>query len=285
MVKGMLENKVVVVTGAGSPIGFGRAIGLEAARQGAVGIVCADIDGEAVLETVRAIGEEVAHTSATATKAVGVQADISVLEDVLRIMQVCVDTFGRCDVYVANAGVLGMLSTAVSSDTQDLQRDLEFCLKVNTIGTAMCAHSAYKQMLKQPEGGAIVCIASVAGMRSGAGTMAYSASKAACISLCQTMALEIGRSNVRINAVCPGLVETGMTKAGLFDPARKRGTVHKVGQINPLGRAGLTQEIANVTVYMGSQKSSYMTGQAIAVDGGLSSCHPWVFPKNSKSKL
>ena len=129
-------------------------------------------------------------------------------------------------------------------------------------------------MVRQGKG-SIVCTASVAGLRSGAGSTPYSASKAGVISLVQTAANQLAGTGVRINAICPGLIETGMTR-GIFELARQRGTDHKIGQLNPTRRAGEPEEIARAALFLASDESSYVNGQAIAVDGGLSSSHPFV---------
>mmetsp|Transcript_53499 Transcript_53499/g.125822 ORF Transcript_53499/g.125822 Transcript_53499/m.125822 type:complete len:135 (+) Transcript_53499:28-432(+) len=121
--------------------------------------------------------------------------------------------------------------------------------------------------------GSIICTASVAGVRSGAGTTPYSASKAAVINMVQTSANQLAGTGIRVNAVCPGLVETGMTKM-VFEMARERGTAGKIGQINPTKRAGTDYEIAATMLFLASDDASYVNGQAICVDGGLSSSHP-----------
>ncbi|KAG1448185.1 hypothetical protein G6F55_010761 [Rhizopus delemar] len=115
----------------------------------------------------------------------------------------------------------------------------------------------------------------VAGLRSGAGSPEYSASKAAIINLCQTGAYQYAGTNVRVNAMCPGLIETNMTKP-TFDYAKQRGTHHKIGQLNPTKRYGIASEIGNVVAFLASDEASYVNGQAIAVDGGLSASHPIV---------
>jgi len=117
--------------------------------------------------------------------------------------------------------------------------------------------------------------ASVAGLRSNAGSTPYSASKAAVVSMAQTMAYQLVGSGIRVNALCPGLIETGMTSV-LFEAARARGSEGKIGQLNPLRRAGHADEIARVALFLGSDESSYVNGQAWAVDGGLSAGHPFV---------
>lgn len=123
--------------------------------------------------------------------------------------------------------------------------------------------------------GSIILTASVAGLRSNAGSTPYSASKAAVVSLAQTSAFQLAGTNIRVNALCPGLIETGMT-AVVFEAARARGTEKKIGQLNPLKRGGVADEIARVALFLGSDDSSYVNGQAWAVDGGLSAGHPFV---------
>lgn len=123
--------------------------------------------------------------------------------------------------------------------------------------------------------GSIICTASVAGLRSNAGSTDYSASKAAVISIAQTAAFQLAASGIRVNAICPGLIETGMTQT-VFDRARARGTERKVGQLNPLQRGAVADEVARVALFLGSDESSYVNGQAWAVCGGLSAGHPVV---------
>ena len=129
--------------------------------------------------------------------------------------------------------------------------------------------------------GSIICTASVAGLRSGAGGPAYSASKAGVINLVQTTAQLLSGTGVRVNAICPGLIETGMTKP-VFDRARAKGTEDRIGQLNPLKRAGLPEEIASAALFLASDDASYVNGQAIVVDGGLSSSHPIVISRRGE---
>ena len=138
---------------------------------------------------------------------------------------------------------------------------------------------AGRGMLKTSESkpypcGSIIATASVAGLRSNAGPTDYSASKAAVISIMQTAAYQFTGSGIRCNAVCPGLIETGMTSE-VYAAARKRGTERKIGQLNPLARGGIADEIARVAAFLGSDSASYVNGQAWAVDGGLSAGHPF----------
>jgi NAD(P)-dependent dehydrogenase (short-subunit alcohol dehydrogenase family) len=123
-------------------------------------------------------------------------------------------------------------------------------------------------------GGSIICTASVAGLRSGAGGPAYSASKAGVISLVKTAAQQLSGSNVRVNAICPGLIETGMTEF-IYDHARAKGQEDRLGHLNPLKRGGAPAEIASAALFLASAESSYVNGHALVVDGGLSSSHPF----------
>jgi NAD(P)-dependent dehydrogenase (short-subunit alcohol dehydrogenase family) len=128
-------------------------------------------------------------------------------------------------------------------------------------------------LIKLRGGGSIVCTASVAGLRSGAGGAAYSASKAGVINLVQTAAQQLSGTGVRVNAICPGLIETGMTRP-IYDIARDSGQAHRIGELNPAGRGGEPEEIAQAALFLASDESSYVNGSALVVDGGLSSSHP-----------
>ena len=128
---------------------------------------------------------------------------------------------------------------------------------------------------KPQPSGSIIGTASVAGIRSNAGSTPYSASKAAVVSLAQTTAYQLTGTGVRVNAICPGVIETGMT-APMYEMARARGTERKIGQLNPLRRGAHADEVARVALFLGSDESSYVNGQAWAVDGGLSAGHPFV---------
>merc|ERR1712187_232215 len=146
--------------------------------------------------------------------------------------------------------------------------------RVNTIAVAMGFKHAVRHMRKHSvSDGSLLVTSSVAGVRSGAGGSAYSASKAAVINFAQTVANQLAGTGIRCNAICPGLIETGMTKP-VFDYARQRGSIDKVGQLNPTRRNGLPDEIANLALFLVSDEASYVNGQAINACGGLSSSHP-----------
>lgn len=153
-------------------------------------------------------------------------------------------------------------------------------LKLTGPSVFLAAKYAAPAMMKtspeKPESrGSIIGTASVAGLRSNAGSTPYSASKAAVVSLAQTISYQLSGTGIRVNAICPGLIETGMTEA-TYVAARARGTEKKIGQLSPAKRGGNADEIARVALFLGSDESSYVNGQAWAVDGGLSAGHPYV---------
>jgi NAD(P)-dependent dehydrogenase (short-subunit alcohol dehydrogenase family) len=258
---GRLERKRAVVTGAGS--GIGRATALLFAEEGA-SVVAADRDGTGLDETVRRI-------EGAGGRAIGQVADAGRDDAVRALVETSLSELGGIDAFFANAGISGGALPFWEIREQDF---LEV-LRVNLLGPFFAIQHASRAMQQNPGGGSIICTASVAALRSGAGSTSYSASKAGVVSLVQTTANQLAGTGVRVNAVCPGLIETGMTRP-MFDLARARGTDHKIGQLNPTRRAGQPVEIAQVVAFLASDAAAYVNGQAIAVDGGLSSTHPFV---------
>lgn len=257
-----LEQKRLVITGAAS--GIGRATSLLAAAEGAR-VVAVDL-ADGVLETVREI-------RATGGHAVAMQADASDESAIAGCIDRCLSEFGGLDGVYANAGIGGAGKPFADMTAEDWQRTLA----VNTIGVFLAFKHATPHLTRQGAG-ALLATASVAGLRANAGGVDYSASKAAVISIVQTMAYQLYGTGVRVNAICPGLIETGMTQ-GAFDRARERGTSDRIGQVNPTRRAGQPIEIAQMACFLLSDRASYVNGQAIPVDGGLSASLPWVFPR------
>lgn len=192
-----------------------------------------------------------------------------------KVVAEALETYGRLDVFFANAGI--------SSGKVFWEEDsLGFMnvMKVNALSVFLAAKYASRAMLvtstaKPYPSGSIIGTASVAGLKSNAGPTDYSASKAAVVSLMQTCAYQLVGTGIRCNAVCPGLIETGMTKV-TYDAARKRGSEKKIGQLNPLRRGGQPDEIARAVLFLASDEASYVNAQAWAVDGGLSGGMPFV---------
>lgn len=250
-------DKSIIVTGAGS--GIGRAAATLFAAEGGR-VVCADLtEGcEATAAAIRAAGGE----------AEAMRMDAGREEDVVRMVELACDRFGGLDVMFANAGISGGLANIFDTDVGLITE----VLRVNLIGPYLAIKHAAPRIAERGAG-AIVLTASVAGIRSGAGSPAYSASKAGVINLAAVAAQQLSGSNVRVNAVCPGLTETGMT-APTYDYARGAGKMDKLGALNPLRRGAQPEELARAVLFLASDDASYVNGQALAVDGGLSSSHP-----------
>jgi NAD(P)-dependent dehydrogenase (short-subunit alcohol dehydrogenase family) len=259
-----LQGKTALVTGAAS--GIGRASAILFAAAGAA-VVALDLaaEVEAVASGIRSAGG----------RALALVADSSAEQDIAGAVALAVKEYGALDVCYANAGISGGL---VPFFEETAERWTEV-LRINLIGTFLAAKHAALAMVPRRRG-SIICTASVAGLRSGAGGMPYSASKAGVISLVQTAANQLAGSGVRVNAICPGLIETGMTRP-IFEQARARGSERRIGQLNPLRRAGVPEEIAQMALFLASDASSYVNGQALAVDGGLSTSHPIVLHRDS----
>ena len=236
-----LAGKVALVTGAASGI------------------------GKATVELFRREGATV--VGADAAEGADVQADAGSEEQVRRLVEDTAAQHGGLDIVFANAGISG----GFASISEQSAADWAEILRVNLIGPFLAIKYA-APIMAQRGGGSIICTASVAGLRSGAGGAAYSASKAGVINLVQTAAQQLAGTGIRVNAICPGLIETGMTKP-IYDMARESGQEERIGELNPLRRGGEPEEIAKAALFLASTDASYINGQALVVDGGLSSSH------------
>lgn len=241
---GRLEGKVAIVTGAASGIGKATAARFRA-------------EGAQVIAADRAEGEGV------------FPADAGSEDDVRALVERALADHGRLDIFFANAGISGGLASIFEQTPEDWQE----ILRVNLIGPWLAIKHA-APVMKDGGGGSIVCTASVAGLRAGAGGPAYSASKAGVVQLVQVAATQLAGSSVRVNAICPGLIETGMTRP-LYDMARSAGKEEMIGHLNPMKRGGEPEEIAAAALFLASDDASYVNGHALVVDGGLSSSHPF----------
>ncbi|SPF40191.1 Uncharacterized oxidoreductase TM_0325 [Candidatus Sulfotelmatobacter kueseliae] len=246
-----LEGKVGLVTGGTS--GVGRETSVLFAKSGAKVVIAGrrEPEGEETIELIRASGGE----------GLFVKADVSKASEVEALIQKAVERFGRLDVAFNNAGIEGVWAPIIRQSEEDWDRTIQ----VNLKGAWLCLKYEIKQMVKQGKGGAIVNMASITGLVGSAGAAAYSASKHGVIGLTKSTALEMARSGIRINAVCPGVIETSMSERLFGAP-----NVHKyVLSCHPVGRFGRPAEVAEAVVWMCSDRASFMTGQCMVLDGGF----------------
>jgi NAD(P)-dependent dehydrogenase (short-subunit alcohol dehydrogenase family) len=246
-----LEGKVGLVTGGTS--GIGRETAVLFAKAGAKVVVAGrrELEGRETVELVRAAGGD----------GLFVKTDVSKAPEVEALVQKTVERFGRLDVAFNNAGIEGVWVPIIKQSEEDWDRTMEINLK----GVWLSLKYEIRQMLKQGGGGAIVNMASIMGLIGSAGAAAYSASKHAVIGLTKAAALETARSGIRINTICPAVVETAMGKRIFGAPA-----VHKyVLGCHPMGRFARKAEIAEAVVWMCSHRASFMTGQSLVLDGGF----------------
>ena len=255
---GRLEGKSVIITGAGS--GIGRAASLLFTKEGARLIA---------VDRTEAVNDTVALVKKAGGTAEALQADAGSEKDVIATIDRALSAYGKLDALWANAGISGGLVPLAEQTVEHWQE----VLRVNLIGPFLAIKHSIPHMTRQGFG-SIVCTASVAGLKAGASGHPYGASKAGVISLVQTTAYSLSGTGVRINAVCPGLIETGMTKP-IFERAKERGTSDKIGQLNPLKRPGQPHELAAMGLFLASDEASYVNGQAIPVDGGLTASMPY----------
>lgn len=246
--KRRLENKVAIITGAAN--GIGRATAVLFASEGAK-LALADVDEEGLKEILDLVKKE-------GCLALSKKVDVSREEEVKELVELTLNAYSQIDILCNNAGIGG----GVGTETEVWKKVYE----VNVLG-AVYGIKYVGPHMQERKSGAIVNTASVAGIRAGAGGNAYSASKAALINFTKTAACDLGGFNVRVNSVCPGLIETGMTKRA-FDYARESGKIQKMGYRCELRRYGIPEEVAYAILFLASDEASYITGQSLPVDGG-----------------
>jgi 3-oxoacyl-[acyl-carrier protein] reductase len=243
----MVKDRIAVITGASR--GIGRSIALALAASGAK-IVAADVS----LEGCQALVDELA---AMGTEGLAVQCNVTSSEDADRLVDAAMEKFGRIDIFINNAGITrdGMLMRMKDEDWDAV-------LSINLKGAFICTRAVSKVMTKQ-RSGRIINIASIVGQMGNAGQANYCASKAGLIGLTKSNARELARRSITVNAVAPGFIATAMTDA-LPEKVRSELTA----QI-PLERLGSADDIANAVLFLASDNSAYITGQVVAVNGGM----------------
>ncbi|MEX0785533.1 MAG: glucose 1-dehydrogenase [Dehalococcoidia bacterium] len=248
---GRLDDKVAVITGSAS--GIGRATALRFGAEGAK-VVVADWQepaGNQVADDVRSKGGE----------ATFVRTDVSSPDDVQRMIDTAVENYGRLDVLFNNAGVEGEQAPTGDCTLENWDR----VININLKGVFLGMKYGIQAMLKTG-GGSIINTASVAGLVGFRGIPAYSASKGGVVQLTKTAALEYAQQNIRVNVICPGVIWTPMVErfTGASDEVRRA-----MEQLEPVGRLGTADEVANLALFLASDESSFCTGAPFLVDGGF----------------
>jgi NAD(P)-dependent dehydrogenase (short-subunit alcohol dehydrogenase family) len=252
-VAGILEGRVALVTGAAS--GIGRATALVFADEGAK-LLLADVDETGGGETVRLAGERGAEASF-------VECDVSDSAQVEALVEGCIARFGRLDCAFNNAGIGGESARLADYDEEAWNR----VLAVNLTGVFLCMKSELRQMVAQG-GGAIVNAASLVGVMGYPNLGAYNAAKHGVVGLTRTAALEYASSGIRVNAVCPGWIETPMVMDSGPQPASIPAVYDALAGLMPLGRLGKPEEVAAAVAWLCSDAASFVTGHPLLVDGG-----------------
>lgn len=253
--RGELEGKVAVVTGAGSGLGLAAATAF--AEAGAA-VVCNDIDGAAA----QAAADGILASGGQAAPHAG---DVSQADDVAALVAVAVDRFGGLDVMHANAAI----SIYADLETCELD-DFHRILDVNLKGPLLCARAAIPA-LRARGGGSITFVSSVQGFQGLPGCVAYAAAKAGLVAAARTLATEVGRIGIRVNAIAPGTIDTPMLQRDLapMNPEQRADFMGRVNSANTLGRVGRPEEIGEAALYLASDRSGYVTGTCLTVDGGF----------------
>lgn len=243
------EQKVVLITGAGS--GIGRAAAAAFAREGAT-VAVADVveaDGLATVEQIKAAGGDACFFKVDVTKGFDVENLVS------QIVASC----GRLDVAINNAGI----GIAMAPITETAEADFDRVIAVNLKGVWLCMKHEIAQMLKQG-GGVVINMASALGITVLPGASAYNSSKHAVVGLTKTCAVEYGKHNIRINALCPGVIRTPLIDAQPNAAELEQSLI----PLHPIGRLGTVDEVADCLLWLASGKASFVHGALISVDGG-----------------
>lgn len=252
-----LEGKISLITGGTS--GIGRDTSVLFAKAGAKVVVAGrrEAEGNEVVQAIRAQGGD----------AIFVKADVSRAADVEMLVAKIVEKYGRLDIAFNNAGIEGVWVPIVEQSEEDWDRVIDINLK----GVWLCLKHEIRQMLKQAGGGAIVNMASVAGLMGSPGAATYCSSKHGVIGLTKAASLETAASGIRINAICPAVIETAMAERAFAEPQFNKFVL----SLHALGRFGRPAEVADAVLWMCSERSSFMTGHALVLDGGfLAGPHP-----------
>ena len=247
-----LQDRIALVTGGAG--GIGRATALAYAREGAK-VAVADLNGAAARDVA-------AEITAAGGEAIGIEVDVTKAAQVEAMVQKVVQHFGRLDVAFNNAGIeIEHLPLAKASE-----EDFDRLMAVNVKGVWLCMKHEITQMLAQGSGGAIVNTSSVGGVIGAPRQPIYGATKHAVLGLTRAAGVEYARKGIRVNAVCPGIIDTEMTERAL---AREPKRAAYVEQAHPIGRLGQAEEIARAVVFLSSEDAGFVVGHPLLVDGGM----------------
>ena len=244
----MLQGKCAVITGASR--GIGKAIAIKFAKEGANVVLNYRNSEKEALELKTELDKLGSNTLI-------IKADVSKFDEAEHLIKEAKNAFGRVDILVNNAGI--------TKDTLIMrmkEEDFDDVININLKGSFNCLRAVSPIMVKQKEG-KIINMSSVVGVVGNAGQVNYSASKAGLIGMTKSLAKEIGSKNINVNAIAPGFIDTDMTK--VLSDEQKKNIISGV----PLKRLGQVEDIANLAVFLASEKSNYITGQVIHVDGGM----------------
>jgi len=243
-----LKNKVALITGASS--GIGQATALIFAKEGAKVVVVDIKEADHTMNMIKSVGAE----------AIFIKCNVSKGEEVKNMIEKIISTYGKLDIAFNNAGIEG-ITTTIQECTEE---NWDNTIAVNLKSIFLCMKYEISEMMKQGKG-AIVNCASIAGLVGFQGAGAYTASKHGIIGLTKTAALECAHHNIRINAVCPGIIKTPMIERAT---QHNKEAEERYAQAEPIGRLGTAQEVANAVIWLCSEESSFVTGHPMVIDGG-----------------
>ena len=254
---GRLAGRVAAITGGAS--GMGRAMALRFLAEGAF-VVVADFNDE----SISAVANDASAAGFGVDRMRTLHVDVSAEDDVAAMVALAVRAFGALDILCNNAGIGGAFGPITELTVDDWDETFHVLVRGVFLG---CKHGA-RQMLLQGGGGSIINTASVAGITGGSGPLAYSAAKAAVINLTRAAALELAPQRIRVNAICPGAIDTPLLRQG------RRGKDITAQPTQPLPGIGQPDDIAGAALFLASDDSAFVTGEALVVDGGLLASGP-----------
>jgi NAD(P)-dependent dehydrogenase (short-subunit alcohol dehydrogenase family) len=260
---GRLSDKVAIITGGGS--GIGRASVLRFAREGAR-VVVADINAEGGEQTLQLVRGQTGAAERTLFQ----RCDVSREDDVASLVERAIREFGRLDCMFNNAGLVGAVGPIASTSVEAWDRTFAVLVRGVFLGIKHAAP------VMRERGGSIINTASIAGFNAGAGPTAYSSGKAAVIALSRSAAVELATDKIRVNALCPGLILSPMLERGQTTPLES-----VLAAAQPWPEAGLPEHIADVALFLASDESRFVTGEALVADGGILARGPGVFTRDN----